>query len=51
VSVNFELATDAAAWIRKEIARAHGNEVCFAAQPDEQGLITGPRVVARGAHK
>jgi ATP-dependent DNA helicase DinG len=48
VSLNYELAADAAAYIRKEIARAHGNEVCFAATPDEQGLITGPRVVARG---
>ena len=48
MSVVFELAVAAAAYIRKEIARAHGNEVCFAAVPDESGLINAPRIVARG---
>ena len=34
--------------IRLEIARAHGNEVCFIAEVDEAGGITSARVVARG---
>ncbi|MEO5509399.1 MAG: helicase C-terminal domain-containing protein [Longimicrobiales bacterium] len=48
MSVSFELTSDAAASIRAEILRSHGNEVCFAAACDEHGLITSPRVVARG---
>lgn len=48
MSVNFEMAADAAAFIRSEIADSHGNEVCFAAEVDDRGLITAPRVVARG---
>ena len=34
--------------LRAEIGRARGNEVCFVAAVDERGLVTGPRVVARG---
>ncbi len=48
MSVSFELAADAAALMREEILGARGNEVCFAADVDEHGLITAPRVVARG---
>lgn len=44
------LALDLAAArrIREEIARAHGNEVCFVADVDAAGSITGARAVARG---
>lgn len=43
-----ELTREAAAVVRAEIARARGNEVCFAARIDQTGHVAGPRVVARG---
>jgi len=44
------LSQEAVRRIRAEIAKAHGNEVCFLASVDEQGIVLEPRVVARG-HK
>jgi ATP-dependent DNA helicase DinG len=38
----------AAERLRREIARARGNEVCFLATVGESGEIQAPRVVARG---
>lgn len=34
--------------LRAEIARARGNEVCFVATVDDNGLVVDPRAVARG---
>lgn len=48
VGRTFELTPSAAATVRTEIARARGNEVCFVAAVDNQGLVDTPRVVARG---
>ena len=48
VGRTLELAPGAAAEIRAEIARARGNEVCFLAHVDENGLVVDPRAVARG---
>ena len=42
------LSPEAATIIRREIARARGNEVCFIAAVDDEGNIHDPRVVARG---
>jgi ATP-dependent DNA helicase DinG len=42
------LGPAAAELIRREIRRAHGNEVCFLAGVAESGELTDPRVVARG---
>jgi ATP-dependent DNA helicase DinG len=41
------LTSEAARLVREEVARAHGNEVCFVAAV-EDGRIEAPRVVARG---
>jgi ATP-dependent DNA helicase DinG len=43
-----ELAEATAELIRREIARARGNEVCFVASVDSEGRIVEARVVARG---
>ncbi|MHB1169580.1 MAG: helicase C-terminal domain-containing protein [Longimicrobiales bacterium] len=48
VGRTLELAPPAAAVLRAEITRAHGNEVCFVADVDANGLVVEPRVVARG---
>ena len=45
---DFQLEPRSAARIRAEIARAGGNEVCFLTDIDGEGLVTAPRVVARG---
>jgi ATP-dependent DNA helicase DinG len=42
------LGTAAAERLRREIARARGNEVCFLAPVGENGEVGEPRVVARG---
>jgi ATP-dependent DNA helicase DinG len=42
------IGEDAAAAMRAEIARAGGNEVCFAAGIDDSGRVVAPRAVARG---
>ncbi|MGD8279291.1 MAG: helicase C-terminal domain-containing protein, partial [Gemmatimonadota bacterium] len=42
------LTVDAARAIREEVARAHGNEVCFIAEVEESGTIPSVRAVARG---
>jgi ATP-dependent DNA helicase DinG len=43
-----ELSAAAARTIREEVARAHGNEVCFIASVEESGAIPSVRAVARG---
>ncbi len=43
-----QLAAAAAEYIRAEIKRARGNEVCFLATPDEGRVIRDARAVARG---
>jgi len=43
-----ELSADAARTIREEVARAHGNEVCFIATVEESGAVPSVRAVARG---
>jgi ATP-dependent DNA helicase DinG len=48
VSTHLELGEAAATYLRAEIARARGNEVCFAASVGHGGVIGEPRVVARG---
>ncbi len=48
VGRTLELAPPAAAALRAEIARARGNEVCFLATVDDNGLVVEPRAVARG---
>ncbi|MEX0907225.1 MAG: helicase C-terminal domain-containing protein [Gemmatimonadota bacterium] len=45
---DLQLEPRSAARIRAEIARAGGNEVCFIAQVDADGLVSAPRVLARG---
>jgi ATP-dependent DNA helicase DinG len=42
------LSPAAAELVRREIARARGNEVCFVARVEEDGEVTEPRAVARG---
>ncbi|HET8654340.1 MAG TPA: helicase C-terminal domain-containing protein [Longimicrobiaceae bacterium] len=42
------LGAAAAELVRREIRRAHGNEVCFLADVGDDGELTSPRVVARG---
>ena len=42
------LSPAAAELVRREIARARGNEVCFVARVEESGEVTEPRAVARG---
>ncbi len=42
------LSPAAAELLRREIARARGNEVCFVARVGEDGEVAEPRVVARG---
>ncbi|HEX5725031.1 MAG TPA: helicase C-terminal domain-containing protein [Longimicrobiaceae bacterium] len=42
------LAAAAAEWMRREIRRARGNEVCFLARVAEDGTVHEPRVVGRG---
>jgi ATP-dependent DNA helicase DinG len=48
VTPDLSLEPRSAARIRAEIARAGGNEVCFIAAVGDDGLVTAPRVVARG---
>jgi ATP-dependent DNA helicase DinG len=48
VNPDFRLEPRSAARIRAEISRAGGNEVCFVAAVDTDGVISGPRVLARG---
>jgi ATP-dependent DNA helicase DinG len=47
-AVEHFLSTAAAELIRREIARARGNEVCFVARVSEGAEIVEPRVIARG---
>jgi ATP-dependent DNA helicase DinG len=48
VTPDLSLETRSAARIRAEVVRAGGNEVCFIAAVDVNGVITAPRVLARG---
>jgi ATP-dependent DNA helicase DinG len=48
VTPELQLEARTAARMRAEIARAGGNEVCFVAAVDGDGVISGVRVVARG---
>ena len=48
MSITLSIQPAAAALMRAEIARAHGNEVCFSAAVGEDGVISGPHAVARG---
>ena len=43
-----QLHPEAALFIREEIARAGGREVCFLAEVEPDGTVTSPRAVARG---
>jgi len=43
-----ELSAPAAELLRREVRRARGNEVCFAATVAADGSVSEPRVVARG---
>ena len=45
---SLRLHPDAALYIRDEIARAGGREVCFLAEVGPDGMVTEPRAVARG---
>lgn len=47
-AVELFLDPAAAELVRREIARARGNEVCFVARVEENGAVTEPRVIARG---
>lgn len=47
-AVELFLNPAAAELLRREIARARGNEVCFVARIGEGGEVVEPRVVARG---
>jgi ATP-dependent DNA helicase DinG len=47
-AVEHFLSTAAAELIRREIARARGNEVCFVARVSEGAEVVEPRVIARG---
>jgi ATP-dependent DNA helicase DinG len=47
-AVEHFLSTAAAELIRREIARARGNEVCFIARVAEGAEVVEPRVLARG---
>ncbi len=42
------IAPGVRAYLASEISRAGGREVCFVAQTDRDGVITGARAVARG---
>ena len=48
MSIALSILPAAAALMRAEITRAHGNEVCFSAVVGEDGVISGPNAVARG---
>jgi ATP-dependent DNA helicase DinG len=48
VTPDFQIEPRSAARIRAEIARSGGNEVCFVAVVAEDGVVSAPRVVARG---
>jgi ATP-dependent DNA helicase DinG len=48
VTPDLSLEARSAARIRAEVVRAGGNEVCFLAAVDGNGVITAPRVLARG---
>jgi len=45
---DLQLDARSAARLRAEIARADGNEVCFSAEVDPEGMVAAPRVIARG---
>lgn len=47
-AVDLFLSPAAAELLRREIARARGNEVCFVARVGEGGEVVEPRVIARG---
>jgi ATP-dependent DNA helicase DinG len=47
-AIELFLEPAAAELVRREIARARGNEVCFVARVGEGGAVTEPRVIARG---
>lgn len=47
-AVDLFLSQAAAETLRREIARARGNEVCFVARVAEAGEVVEPRVIARG---
>lgn len=47
-AVELFLAPAAAERMRREIARARGNEVCFVCKVEENGAVDAPRVLARG---
>ncbi|MFL5382056.1 MAG: DEAD/DEAH box helicase, partial [Longimicrobiaceae bacterium] len=47
-AVDLFLAPAAAERIRREIARARGNEVCFVCRVGEDGAVDEPRTLARG---
>ena len=47
-AVELFLTPAAAERMRREIARARGNEVCFVAKVGEDGAVDDPRVVGRG---
>ncbi|HEX5869034.1 MAG TPA: helicase C-terminal domain-containing protein [Longimicrobium sp.] len=47
-AVQHFLSAAAAELIRREIARARGNEVCFVARVAEAGEVVEPRVIGRG---
>src|ERR1051325_8256788 len=47
-AVDLFLAPVAAERIRREIARARGNEVCFVCRVGEDGAVDEPRTLARG---
>jgi ATP-dependent DNA helicase DinG len=48
VPENLTLTTETAAKLRREIAKAKGNEVCFVGSLDDAGFVVDARVVARG---
>jgi len=45
------LDPDAAVYIRREIRRAHGREVCFLVEVGDDRSLVNPRAVARGNHQ
>ena len=45
---NLTLTSETAAKLRREIAKAKGNEVCFVGSLDDAGFVVDARVVARG---
>jgi ATP-dependent DNA helicase DinG len=48
VPENLTLTSESAAKLRREIAKAKGNEVCFIGSLDDEGNVIDVRVVARG---